>query len=634
MSIKALSRTRSRIITMARQSSPAATDSAAVGAHALAIPVAPPPAAPTAAFAPVAMAEAPDIRTSEPTEGFDRWLHAQLGRYTAGVSPAALLLAYTDWLSHLALSPAKQVELINKAWRKAYRLSLYMPHANSPDEPPCIEPLPQDHRFAHPGWKEWPFNLFSQSFLLTQQWWHNATTEVRGVSKHHEEVVTFITRQLLDMFSPSNFVATNPEVLRRTVESLGNNLAEGAQHWWNDWERAQAGRRPAGTEAFQVGGNLAITPGKVVMRNSLVELIQYTPTTEKVHPEPVFILPAWIMKYYILDLQAHNSLIKYLVDQGHTVFCVSWKNPGESEREYGMEDYLRMGLYEPIDTIRAIVPRQQVHAVGYCLGGTLLAIGAAAMARDNDDRLASLTLLAAQTDFSEPGEIALFIDDSEVTFLEDIMFDRGYLTRGQMAGAFQLLRSNDLIWSRAVHDYLMGERTPLNDLMAWNIDATRMPYRMHSQYLQRLFLHNDLAAARFRVAGKPVALGDIKVPIFCLGTETDHVAPWRSVYKLHLLTDAEITFALTTGGHNAGVVSPPGHAKRSYRIHTRPAGDKYLDPEVYLVHAESHDGSWWPEWQRWLAAHSGRPAAPPAMGATARGIVPIADAPGRYVLMP
>ena len=575
----------------------------------------------------------PDIPTGEPTEGFDRWLHAQIGRRTGGVSPAALVLAYTDWLANLALSPAKQAELVHKVWRKAYRMAMYLPQAAQGDAPPCIEPLPQDHRFAHPAWRAWPFNVMSQSFLLTQQWWHNATTEVRGVSAHHEDVVTFITRQLLDMLSPSNFVPTNPELLRHTAESVGGNLAQGALNWREDWDRLQAGRPPAGVEAFRVGHEVAITPGKVVMRNALVELIQYAPTTAKVHPEPVFILPAWIMKYNVLDLRPQNSLIKYLVDQGHTVFCVSWKNPGESERDYGMDDYLRMGLFESLDTVAAIVPSRKVHAVGYCLGGTLLSIGAAAMARDNDDRLATVTLLAAQTDFSEPGEIALFIDDSEVTFLEDIMFDRGYLSQGQMAGAFQLLRSNDLIWSRAVRDYLMGERSPMTDLMAWNTDATRMPYRMHSQYLHGLFLRNDLAAARFRVAGKPVALGDIRVPLFCLGTETDHVAPWRSVYKIQQLTDAEITFALATGGHNAGVVSPPGHPNRSYRVRVREADGKYVDPDVYLVQAERKAGSWWPEWQGWLARHSGAPRKPPPTGAVGKGIVPLDDAPGRYVLM-
>jgi polyhydroxyalkanoate synthase len=573
-----------------------------------------------------------DIRTSVPTEGFDRLLHAQLGRATSGVSPAAVLLAYTDWLSHLALSPARQAELAQKAWRKAQRLALYLPRAmTSGDAPRCIEPLPQDRRFSHPGWNQWPFNAISQSFLLAQQWWHNASSEVRGVSRHHQDVVTFITRQLLDVVSPANFVATNPEVLQRTAASLGANLRDGWLHWCEDWERVQAGRPAAGTEAFEVGRDLAATPGKVVFRNRLVELIQYAPTTATVHPEPVFILPAWIMKYYVLDLQPHNSLIKFLVDQGHTVFCVSWINPGPAERDFGMDDYLRMGMREPLDVIGQVVPRQRIHAVGYCLGGTLLSIGAAAMARDNDERLASMTLLAAQTDFSEPGEIALFIDDSEVSFLEDLMFDRGYLTQEQMAGAFQLLRSNDLVWSRAVHEYLMGERIPMTDLMAWNQDTTRMPCRMHSEYLHGLFLRNDLAAARFLADGRPVALTDLSLPIYCLGTETDHVAPWRSVYKLHLLTDAEVTFALTTGGHNAGVVSPPGHPRRSFRHRTRERNGKYLDPDVFLSRAVAEAGSWWTHWQAWLASRSGKRVRAPRMGAPQAGHVPLDDAPGQYV---
>lgn len=577
-------------------------------------------------------ATAADIRTSVPTEGFDRLLHAQLGRVTGGVSPAAVLLAYTDWLSHLALSPARQAELVQKAWRKAQRLALYLPRATgSADAPRCIEPLPQDRRFSHPGWSQWPFNAISQSFLLTQQWWHNATSEVRGVSRHHQDVVTFITRQLLDVVSPANFIATNPEVLQRTAATFGANLRDGWLHWCEDWERWQAGRPAAGTEAFEVGRNLAVTPGKVVFRNRLVELIQYAPTTATVHPEPVFILPAWIMKYYVLDLQPQNSLIKYLVDQGHTVFCVSWINPADAERDFGMDDYLRMGMREPLDVIGQVVGGKPIHAVGYCLGGTLLSIGAAAMARDNDERLASLTLLAAQTDFSEPGEIALFIDDSEVSFLEDLMFDRGYLTQEQMAGAFQLLRSNDLLWSRAVHEYLMGERIPMTDLMAWNQDTTRMPCRMHSEYLHGLFLRNDLAAARFLVEGRPVALTDVGVPIYCLGTETDHVAPWRSVYKLHLLTDAEVTFVLTTGGHNAGVVSPPGHPRRSFRHRTREPDGKYLDPEVYLSRAVAEAGSWWTHWQAWLASRSGKRVRPPGMGAPQAGHVPLEDAPGTYV---
>ena len=571
----------------------------------------------------------PDVATI-PLEGFDRSLHATLGRATQAIAPTSLLLAYTDWLSHLALSPAKQAYLVQKALRKAHRFAEYLPRAVSGDPEGCIEPLEQDRRFAHSDWQLWPFNAAHQSFLLAQQWWHNATTEVSGVSQHHAEVVTFAARQLLDIVSPSNFVLTNPEVLRRTSESGGLNLLNGWLNWLDDWQRLQGGKPPAGAETYQPGKNVAATPGKVVFRNRLIELIQYSPTTDQVCPEPLLVVPAWIMKYYILDLSLHNSLVKYLVDQGHTVFCISWKNPGADERNRGMEDYLRMGVMDALDAVSAIVPGR-IHAAGYCVGGTLLAIAAAAMARDNDERLGSLTLFAAQTDFTEPGELALFIDESEVTFLEDIMFDRGYLTAGQMAGAFQLLRSNDLIWSRVVREYLMGERQPLSDLMAWNADATRMPYRMHSEYLRRLFLHNDLAEGRYRVGGKPVALSDIRVAVFCVGTSRDHVAPWRSVHKLHLLTDSEVTFVLSAGGHNTGIVNEPGR-DGGYRVMTRPYDGKYVGPDAYLAQAERRAGSWWPEWRAWLERRSGPPVPPPPLGAPEKGYPPLAEAPGTYVL--
>ena len=573
----------------------------------------------------------PDTGTV-PFEGFDRALHAILGRATRAVSPTSLLLAYTDWVSHLMLSPAKQAHLAQKALRKAHRLGSYLPGAAAGRAESCIEPLEQDRRFSHPDWQRWPFNAIHQSFLLAQQWWYNATTEVRGVSRHNEDVVTFVARQLLDIVSPSNFPFTNPEVLHRTLETGGLNLYQGWLNWIEDWERIQAGRPPVGAEAFRPGKTVAVTPGKVVFRNRLIELIQYSPTTEKVHPEPMLIVPAWIMKYYILDLSPHNSLIRYLVDGGHTVFCISWKNPGASERDRGMEDYLRMGMMDALDAVSGVVPGRKIHAVGYCLGGTLACIGAAAMSRDEDDRLASLSLLASQTDFSEPGELGLFIDESEVTFLEEIMFDRGYLSAGQMAGAFELLRSNDLFWSRLVREYLMGERRPMSDLMAWNADATRMPYRMHSEYLRRLYLQDDLAEGRYRVGGKTVALTDIRVPVFCVGTANDHVAPWRSVYKLHLLTESEITFVLAGGGHNTGIVSEPGGRNRGYRLMTRPHQGKYVDPDAYLAQATSKEGSWWPEWRAWLASRSGEPVAPPPCGAPGGGYAALADAPGTYVL--
>ncbi|MGE0651721.1 MAG: PHA/PHB synthase family protein [Alphaproteobacteria bacterium] len=564
----------------------------------------------------------------------DRSLHAAAGRLTLGLSPAALAGAYGDWATHLAFSPGKRLQLVEKAIRKALRLMLYAGRQATEGDAavPCITPLPQDRRFAGDDWQRWPFNLIYQTFLLNQQWWHNATTGVRGVTARHEEVVAFMARQVLDMLSPSNFLPTNPEVLKTTLASGGMNLVRGWQNLVEDWERGIAGKKPVGAEKFRVGRELAVTPGEVVYRNRLVELIQYAPATAEVRPEPVLIVPAWIMKYYILDLSPGNSLVKYLTEQGFTVFMLSWKNPDPEDRDLGLDDYRNLGIMAALDAIGAIMPDRRVHAVGYCLGGTLLAIAAATMARDGDERLRSVTMLAAQTDFTDAGELMLFIDESQITFLEDMMWEQGFLDATQMAGAFQMLRSNDLVWSRMVHDYLMGQRSPMTDLMAWNADSTRMPYRMHSEYLRRLFLNDDLAEGRLLVGGRPVALTDIRAPIFSVGTERDHIAPWRSTYKITLLTDTEVTYLLTSGGHNAGIVSELGHPGRSYRLMTRSAEDRYLSPDRFLAEARPRDGSWWPEWMNWLHARSGEPVPPPPLGRPEAGYPPLTNAPGTYVL--
>ncbi|MDR3421799.1 MAG: alpha/beta fold hydrolase [Xanthobacteraceae bacterium] len=562
----------------------------------------------------------------------DRSLHAATARFTAGISPAAVAEAYLDWATHLAYAPGKRLQLMNKGIRKASRFGNYVARcmAEGGKTDACIEPLPQDHRFVGEAWQKWPFNFVYQGFLLQQQWWHNATTGVRGVSKRHEEMVEFASRQILDMVAPSNFPLTNPEILLRTIGSGGLNLAKGWQNFLEDAERAAAGKRPIGSEEFVVGRDVAITPGKVVYRNRLIELIQYAPATETVRPEPILIVPAWIMKYYILDLSPQNSLVKYLTEQGFTVFVISWKNPGPDDRDLGMEDYRTLGVMDALDAVNAIVPGRKVHAAGYCLGGTLLSIAAAAMARDGDERLATVTLFAAQTDFTEAGEIMLLIDESQIAFLEDMMWEQGFLDSRQMAGAFQMLNSNDLIWSRLVHDYLLGERQPMTDLMAWNADTTRMPYRMHSEYLRNLFLGNDLAEGRFTANGAPVALAEIRAPIFTVATERDHIAPWRSTYKINLQAETEVTFVLTTGGHNAGIVSEPGHRGRSFRSMSRPQGN-YLDAERFYAEAARKDGSWWPEWAAWLKERSGEPTSPPAMGAAQSGYPSLGDAPGAYV---
>jgi polyhydroxyalkanoate synthase len=367
------------------------------------------------------------------------------------------------------------------------------------------------------------------------------------------------------------------------------------------------------------------------MRNQLAELIQYSPTTPSVLAEPILLVPAWIMKYYILDLSPHNSMVRWLVGQGHTVFCLSWRNVSEADRELSFDDYRCLGVMAALDAIGTIVPGARVHAAGYCLGGTLLAIAAAAMAGSGDERLASVTLLAAQTDFSEPGELRLLIDPAQVHMLDSMMWQRGYLGGDQMSGAFQMLQANDLIWSRVVHDYLLGERSPISDLMAWNADSTRMPARMHSEYLHQLFLGNDLAAGRYRVEGHPIALQNIRLPIFAAGTDRDQVAPWRSVYKIHYLTDTDLSFVLTSGGHNAGIVSEPGHPQRQFRLLAKAAAAPCLSADEWQSGAPLQQGSWWPAWQQWLLQHSSaRRVSPPGLGSTENP--PLSDAPGDHVL--
>ncbi|CAA7618098.1 Poly-beta-hydroxybutyrate polymerase [Magnetospirillum sp. UT-4] len=568
------------------------------------------------------------------TESTDRLMHAFQGRFTMALSPASLLLAYLDWAVHLANSPGKLGEMAQNAAAKALPLARYTVDSMlGRSDPDPFVPLAQDSRFSSPEWQKFPYNVLSQGFLYTEQWWHYATTNVRGVGKHRQQVVEFAARQLLDMLSPANFPFLNPDVLKATVEQNGDNLVRGVKNLSDDLMRTWTGRDYAPDERYQVGKGVACTPGKVVFRNKLIELIQYAPATDKVHAEPILIVPAWIMKYYILDLSPHNSMIRWLVGQGHTVFVISWKNPGAEDRDMGMADYRRLGVMAAIDAINAVVPHKKIHGVGYCLGGTLLSVAASAMARDGDNRLASMTLLAAQTDFEDAGEIMLFIDESQVTYLEDVMWDMGYLDTKQMAGAFQMLRSNDLVWSRMVRHYFLGESEHSNDLMAWNSDATRMPYKMHTEYLRRLFLNNMLAKGRYTVEGRPIALTDIRVPICAVGTTKDHVAPWKSVYKIGILTDTEVTFILCNGGHNAGIVSEPGHRGRSYQIATRADADKYVDPDTWAAVTPRQEGSWWEPWREWLVKHSSGTTAPPALGAPERGYPPLAEAPGYYVLM-
>ncbi len=565
----------------------------------------------------------------------DRAMRAAMARMTGGASPYATASTWSDWALHLARAPGRQLELMERGAQNATRLWSYAfetlkPGVEAPEAP--FQPGEQDHRFSHPGWADLPFNLWQQGFLATRDWWDYAATGVSGVQPKNAARAKLMLRQMLDSVSPSNFPLTNPEVVAATRESHGANLLRGAQYFAQDLLEHADSLPPVPHNGFEVGRNLACTPGEVVFRNEIFELIQYAPQTDQVRPEPVLIVPAWIMKYYILDLSPHNSLINWLVGQGHTVFAISWCNPTADQADLSLEDYREMGVMAALDAVGAIMPERKIHACGYCLGGTILSIAAATMARDGDDRLASMTLLAAQTDFVEAGELLLFLDESQVAFLEDMMWDQGFLDRDQMASAFRVLRAEDLIWTRAVRRYLLGLEEKQTDMGTWNADSTRMPARMHAEYLRGLFLENRLTGGRFAVNGRVIALKDITVPLFVVGTEKDHIAPWRSVYKTKLFTDCDMYFLLTSSGHNGGIVSEPGHPHRHYRVGHRPAGALYVDPDTWLSEHAPQEGSWWPVWGDWLKERSGAPVAQPQIGARMRGLPPLCPAPGTYVL--
>jgi polyhydroxyalkanoate synthase len=599
----------------------------------------------------------PSNRQQEIAKSMDNTFQTQLAKASMGLSPISLALAYADWAMHLAASPGQQMLL-----RQHAMTLLQNAVANSWKREPDVDvdgkPLPEkDSRFSDPAWNAWPFVALKEGFQAGEAWW-TKSTEADGVSRHNNHIVSFFTRQWLDAISPSNWIPTNPEVLKKAVQSSGQSLIQGYQSFTGDLTQHQNARPDSdpGTLRpldFSVGKDVAVTPGKVVFRNHLIELIQYTPMTSTVFPEPLLIVPSCIMKYYILDLSPNNSMVRYLVDKGYTVFVISWRNPDASDRELGMQDYLQTGVMEAMAQVKLRTGAPRIHSLGYCLGGTFLTIVAAAMSRhganapnrakrplqnrrrddeiqfENLPELATVTLLAAQTDFSEPGELGVFIDDDQLKTLRETMSRTGYLSGRQMAGSFQFLNSRDLIWSRNTNRYLLGKPDVGNDMMSWNADVTRLPERMHSEYLASLFLNNALAAGHYRVAGEGVALNDIKAPMLVVGTVRDHVSPWRSVYKIHLLTDTHTTFILASGGHNAGIVSEPGHPHRGYQIDSVEEGHGWTEPEDWVANAPKHEGSWWEAMHAWLSKRSGKPVKPPAIKADAV----LGDAPGEYVMV-
>jgi polyhydroxyalkanoate synthase len=565
---------------------------------------------------------------------FDKEFRAQIAKLTGGLSPKAFSSAWADWAAHLALSPTRQVELQQEllartadTWTFALKAL-----AGAPVPPSDGFEGTSDPRFGKEDWSRWPFNVYARAYQNSAALVNKAVEGVPGVDPYQEKLVQFSVRMLLDASAPSNYLGANPELLALTQSEKGQNLVRGVKNWLKDVKSTLDGAPPEGTDAFEVGKTVAATPGKVIFRNELIELIQYSPTTKTIHAEPLLIVPAWIMKYYILDLSPKSSLVKFLVDQGHTVFMISWKNPSPADRDVSMEDYLNKGFRAALDAVTTIVPNRKVHSVGYCIGGTLLSIGAAMLARENDERLASVTLFAAQADFSEPGELAYFINASQLAMLEAVMYKKGVLASGQMGGAFALLRSKDLIWQPIINTYLKGQRDTMIDLMAWNADGTRMPYRMHTDYLNRLYLNNELATNKFSLNGQVITLSDISAPMFVVGTEADHVAPWTSVYKIgNLVKSDDYSFLLTSGGHNAGIIAGPVHPKRHFRLKTKGLKTAQIGTQEWLQTTEKQPGSWWPAWQQWLQAHSSGQTKLPPMGAPHKGYPSIEDAPGSYV---
>jgi polyhydroxyalkanoate synthase subunit PhaC len=586
--------------------------------------------APEASAADTARSSATDS-TASAKAGIDRDLRAQLAALTGGMAPDDYLNSWWEWYLNLATQPPRQAQLAHSAYEKLLDSWQFLTRAAAG------APLPPGHEnlgFSDAAWNVWPFNVYAHTYANWASWWQQALSPRATADDPSVARVNFAGRMLLEAASPANFLHTNPELLKRTVAESGHNLIRGLKNWLEDAQRTvTGGGRAPGTEHFQVGRDVAITPGKVVFRNRLIELLQYSPQTEAVYAEPILITPAWIMKYYILDLSPRNSLVRYLVEKGHTVFMISWKNPGAADRELGLGDYVKLGFLDALAEVRRIIPQRRVHAAGYCIGGTLLAIAAAILAAGGDSSLASLTLLAAQVDFSEPGELSVFITPSQIAMLEAMMSKSGVLESERMGAAFAMLRSRELMWTPAVNQYMRGERPRLNDLMAWNADGTRMPWRMHSEYLERLYLKNELAQGTFNMNGTRVDLANIRLPMFVVGTETDHVAPWRSAYKSRGLTgSADYTFLLTSGGHNAGIVSGPVHPKRRHRMLTWKNATATLTPDEWLNSAQLHEGSWWPAWQHWLAEHSSarqeRARVPSDRGSD--GAV-LEDAPGSYV---
>ena len=570
----------------------------------------------------------------------DRWwrIMARLMQHRAGSSdiqipdPGVVMGAFARLFRTMMADPARIAAAQDAFWRDSLGLWAATAKRLAGEEAEAVvQPQPGDKRFKDSAWiEDAVFDFIKQSYLLASEFMRSSVSDADGLDAKTREKVAFYTRQVIDAMAPTNFVATNPKVLRTTVESRGENLIRGLDHLLGDLERGRGRLRISmvDEDAFTLAETIAVTPGQVVFQNDLMQLLQYAPSTRTVAKRPLLIVPPWINKYYVLDLRPGNSLIKWLVDGGLTVFVVSWVNPDERLSHKTFEDYMLEGPLAAMDAIAAATGEEGVDAVGYCIGGTLLACTLAYLAATDERRIASATLLTTLVDFAQPGELSVFIDDEQLALLDAHMEERGYLEGRHMAQVFNLVRDNDLIWSFVVNNYLMGREPPAFDLLYWNSDSTRMPAMMHGFYLRKMYLENRLVEpGGIALGGVAIDLGAIRVPTYVLSTMEDHIAPWKATYPATRLFGGPTTFVLSASGHIAGVVNPPDASKYCYWTNRR----KRRDADAWLESATRHEGSWWPHWRRWLRRPAGASDRVPARIPGEGGLDVIEDAPGSYV---
>ena len=557
------------------------------------------------------------------------WLKRQADE-DHSLDPLNIASAFLEMTARLVANPGHLFEAQIGFWRDY--MSLWQNTTRrimGMDAEPVIDAPSTDRRFKDNAWQENEvFDFIKQSYLLSARYVQDVVKNVDGLDAKTAQKVDFYARQFVDAMSPSNFLLTNPEVLRKTAETGGENLLKGLNNLLSDLEQGKGKLRIKMTDmdAFRLGENIGVSPGKVVYQNDLMQLIQYAPSTETVLKRPLLIGPPWINKFYILDLRPRNSFVRWAVSQGHTVFMISWVNPDEKLAEKGFDDYMKEGYLAALDAIERATGEREVNAIGYCLGGTLLASTLAYMAAKKDDRIKSATFFVTLTDFEDAGELGVFIDEEQLQSLEEKMHKRGYLEGSEMATTFNMLRANDLIWSFVVNNYLLGNDPFPFDLLYWNADSTRMPARMHSFYLRKMYQENLLSQPNcISLAGVPIDLRKIKTPAYFLSTREDHIAPWKSTYRGTQLLSGPKRFVLAASGHIAGVVNPPESGKYNHWINT----ELPPDPEEWFKSATEMAGSWWPDWHRWVTALAKEqvPAREPGAGK----LKPIEDAPGSYV---